>query len=973
MRGVAITGCIFWRHTLLSNIAANSAVVGAVNHASADADAGESMNPAPPDTPRILLVEDDPSHVELISRAFEDGEFPAEINVVRSISEAWDAIMADEPDLLISDYRLPDGEGVELVPDSRGEGEGPFPVVLMTSQGDEQIAVAALKAGAFDYLVKSDATFLAMPRHAARALREWRHAHERRVAQEQMSRLAERLQILHDIDQDILVSKLTPDLGTRILTRVRSAIPYFYASILIFDRAAGVARTLAGVDRPVETGGEIPLSAVDALAWSEEDRLTWCAEFPGPDDDGALAGRFAAAGLKSYVIAPILVDGEAVGCVNFGFNQPREYSREIGDIVLGVASQIAIAFTQTQMNDQIARHAAELEERVAERTADLERTNAKLQHEIGERVVAERELAAARDRLEERVAERTAALMRANSELQQEMVERQLAQEKMRESEERTRSVIETALDAVITMDEEGRISGWNPQAADMFGFTAEEAVGLPLADTIIPSHYRDAHREGLRRYLRTDQATVLNRRVELSAVRKDGEEFPVELAISNLTVRGRRQFSAFVRDITERKETESILVDVARGVSAETGDAFFHSLVEHLGRLLRADHVFIGEVADEPGRIRTTAVFSDGQIVGNIEYDLLGTPCACVIGGQIEAYERDVQGLFPDDQLAVDLGVEGYVGAPLYDTAGEPIGILAVCYRTAVPDVERVKSLLQIFAIRVSGEIERVRSEAARASAERELTEQRALSMRSDRLRSLGEMSAGIAHELNQPLVGVRGLAEHLKIAVDRGWDLPPDKIKDRATRIIDQADRMTHIIEHIRVFSREAGRPEHSPVKINEVVTAATSLLGVQFRTHGFVLEESLAEDLPLVSANPFSLEEVLLNLIGNARDATESAAIPGALMSERPITVSTLAEDGHVLVTVSDHGCGIPEEVVSKVFDPFFTTKDPDKGTGLGLSISKSIIDEVGGELEITSTPGEGTTCTIRLPVAEQTETA
>ncbi len=129
-----------------------------------------------------------------------------------------------------------------------------------------------------------------------------------------------------------------------------------------------------------------------------------------------------------------------------------------------------------------------------------------------------------------------------------------------------------------------------------------------------------------------------------------------------------------------------------------------------------------------------------------------------------------------------------------------------------------------------------------------KELEQQRAVAMRSDRLRSLGEMAAGIAHELNQPLVGVRGLAEHILIAQDRGWNMDARTIREKVATIVEQADRMSHIIEHVRIFAREAGKPELRPVNVNDVIESSTNLLGAQFSSHGLTLEKSLATGLPL-----------------------------------------------------------------------------------------------------------------------------
>ena len=267
---------------------------------------------------------------------------------------------------------------------------------------------------------------------------------------------------------------------------------------------------------------------------------------------------------------------------------------------------------------------------------------------------------------------------------------------------------------------------------------------------------------------------------------------------------------------------------------------------------------------------------------------------------------------------------------------------------------VEIVGSLIDI--------TERRSAQDARNRAEAELEEQRALSMRSDRLRSLGEMAAGIAHELNQPLVGVRGLAEHILIGMERGWKLDQKTLQDRVTRIVEQADRMVHIIEHVRLFAREAGKPEPSSVCANDVVESAVDMVSTQLRSRGLSLSCELRQDLPRVFVNPFSLEEVLLNVLNNARDALEAGGGEGGRIVVRTDFRKT---DDRVEIQVEDSGVGIPEEIVAKVFDPFFTTKDPDKGTGLGLAISKSIVEEFGGTLSIQSTAGLGTIASILLP--------
>lgn len=268
----------------------------------------------------------------------------------------------------------------------------------------------------------------------------------------------------------------------------------------------------------------------------------------------------------------------------------------------------------------------------------------------------------------------------------------------------------------------------------------------------------------------------------------------------------------------------------------------------------------------------------------------------------------------------------------------------------------------------------ERKRAEARLRAAERELADQQALMVRTDRLRSLGEMAAGIAHELNQPLVGVRGMAEHLRLALQRGWDLPLDKVHEKLDGIIGQADRMTHIVEHVRLFAREAGKSALQPVDVNEAVRSATNLLEAQFRSRGIDLILDLADGLPPVLSNPFSLEEVILNLLINARDATEERmeaekGKPGAGRTPFRITVWT-AVDGppserSVRIEAIDDGVGVPETLTKRIFEPFFTTKGPEKGTGLGLAICRHLVEQSGGAIGVCPSSTGGTRMIVRLP--------
>jgi C4-dicarboxylate-specific signal transduction histidine kinase len=265
---------------------------------------------------------------------------------------------------------------------------------------------------------------------------------------------------------------------------------------------------------------------------------------------------------------------------------------------------------------------------------------------------------------------------------------------------------------------------------------------------------------------------------------------------------------------------------------------------------------------------------------------------------------------------------------SPIVDTKGQVVGLTGIgrditervqAEETLKEYSERLEEMVKkrTAELRRANEllqqeiVERERTEEARKAAERELEEQRVLSVHSDRLRSLGQMAAGIAHELNQPLAGIRGLSEHLLIAADRGWKLTEERIRGKLRLIVEQADRMTHIIEHVRMFAREAGKPDMQPVRVNEVVRAAMNMLGAQFRSRGPELACELTEDVPVVWANPFSLEEVVLNLMINARDAVEERLQAGLHTSPPRVLLRTLGNrdgpGGHVTIEVIDWGAG------------------------------------------------------------------
>jgi len=236
-------------------------------------------------------------------------------------------------------------------------------------------------------------------------------------------------------------------------------------------------------------------------------------------------------------------------------------------------------------------------------------------------------------------------------------------------------------------------------------------------------------------------------------------------------------------------------------------------------------------------------------------------------------------------------------------------------------------------------------------------------------RLAAIGELATGMAHEITQPLNAVSFSVENIRSRFGSGA-LDAEYLKAKIAAIESDIDRVRRVIEHVRLFARGAPDGYRVSFQANRCVENAMALIGVQLATHGIDVSLALADGLPDMNGNPFQYEQVLLNLLSNARDAVEERKVRDAeadLADPLPgrIRISTSLAADQVLLEVEDNGIGIPPGIEDRVFDPFFTTKAPGKGTGLGLSLSYGIIREMGGRILLERRPA-GAAARVLVPV-------
>ncbi|SMP51283.1 histidine kinase [Desulfonatronum zhilinae] len=241
---------------------------------------------------------------------------------------------------------------------------------------------------------------------------------------------------------------------------------------------------------------------------------------------------------------------------------------------------------------------------------------------------------------------------------------------------------------------------------------------------------------------------------------------------------------------------------------------------------------------------------------------------------------------------------------------------------------------------------------------------------IQSSKMATLGEMAAGVAHELNQPLAVLKMVANFFTRQTNKGLTPNQDQLRQMTAKIINNVDRATKIIEHMREFGHKPNL-ESTDIQVNDVLRRACDFFSEQLKIRDITVTWELDADQPPVLADPNRLEQVFINLLVNARDAIEDKCSgKDCAESDRMITLRTRSNARHVVAEVLDTGPGVPKNVIGRIFEPFFSTKEVGRGTGLGLSICYDIITDYDGTIHVFSKPGHGARFVVTLPIAGTT---
>lgn len=621
-------------------------------------------------------------------------------------------------------------------------------------------------------------------------------------------------------------------------------------------------------------------------------------------------------------------------------------------------------------------------------------------------------------------------------------IERSRYEERVRQAEARNKAIIDSSLDCIIGMDESGNICEFNPAAERLFGYVRNEVLGKELAEVIIPAARRDMHRQGVSRFLSTRQSRAMGRRLEMSAVRSDGVEFPIELTITHTLHEGKVVFTGFIRDMSEKHRADSAVRRLAAVVESSNDgiildwnkgaqEIYGYSAEEMTGKSIQ----FLApkEKADEPITLNnkmklgepvkgyeTVRVRKGGALIDvSITLSPIRDPSGQMIGAaifvrniterkRVEQQIRDQEELLRNvlshiphsvfwkdrnsvylgcnENFAKDAGVprpEDIVGKTDFDLAwkkeetefyrkcdrevmdkGEPLvnveeaqlqadGRQAIILTSKVPLRDSLGKVFGILGMYI------------------DITETKNLEdhiQQIQKMEAIGNLAGGIAHDFNNILQVIGSCCHFLQGLPDVAGQARSDlgEIKDA----VDRASNLTKQL--LALGRRQMIRPV--TLHMNELIENMSSLI---YRVIGDPIRFELRLDpkIAAVKADPGQIEQVIINLVINARDAMPSGGVitvstENVLIQDDVQTKGHLPEKGsYVKVSVKDTGTGIPESVRAHLFEPFFTTKEKGKGTGLGLATTYGIIKQSKGMIRVFSEEGQGAEFQIFLPHADE----
>jgi PAS domain S-box-containing protein len=502
----------------------------------------------------------------------------------------------------------------------------------------------------------------------------------------------------------------------------------------------------------------------------------------------------------------------------------------------------------------------------------------------------------------------------------------QLSQRELGKQVDIFQKLTDSAKDAIIQIDEQGKVTFWNPAAENIFGYSKSEMAGVNLHEQLVPENLLTIHKEKFPKYLQTGTGKAVGKTLELEGVHKDGHPISCELTLSTFVADNKRQSMAIVRDVSERKQIEAKIKRFSRVLEQSLNEIY----------MFDAD----------------TLKFVDVNLGArkNLGYSL-----------------EEMRQLTPVD-IKPEITPENFdeIIAPLREGLKQLI-VFNTKHQRKDGSHYPVEVHLQLlpeqpplFVAIILDISERKQEEARRLELEEQLRQKY-------KMEAVGVLAGGMAHNFNNNLAIILGNLELAELKSDS-----PKAMKEHLNYSKTALLRSRDLIKQILIYSRQEEHQKET-VNVSEIMKETLKLLYSTIPTTvDLQCNVSPEAESITIFADATQVQEILINLCTNALHAMSekgeiSISLAKFLVEQEDIPAHYKATAGEYLqIRVQDNGCGISQENIEKIFDPFFTTKPVDEGTGMGLSTVRSIIEQHEGFIKVHSVPSEGTVFELYFPV-------
>jgi len=469
-------------------------------------------------------------------------------------------------------------------------------------------------------------------------------------------------------------------------------------------------------------------------------------------------------------------------------------------------------------------------------------------------------------------------------------------------------AIIRSAVDAIVLIDAQGRIEEFNPAAERLFGYSRDELLGRNVS-VLMPEPYRGEHDGYVRSYLETGEKKIIGTGRRVTGRRKDGSTFPLHLTVGEARFDGEPKFTGIIHDLTDQAALEDRL---------RSSEARWRAIVESA-----VDGIV---VIDSRGRIESFNPAAE-RLFGYTEDEVIGRNVSVLMPPPYRDEHDGYMSHYLETGQKRIIGIGREVIGQRKDGSTFPVH-LAVG-ELSVNGARKFTGILHDLSSRIRIE-ERLREQTA--------------------LARLGEMAAVIAHEVKNPLAGIRGAIQVI------GGRMPKES-RDAVVikEIVSRIDALNELMKDLLLFARPP-QPHPTLVDVASLIRSTAELLHLDPALKSVAV--TVAGPVPPVEADAELLKIVFQNLLVNGAHA---------MQGQGRIDVTLQPRDGALRIDVRDTGPGIPPDVLEKLFTPFFTTKA--RGTGLGLSTAKRIMEAHGGTIAVQSSPGGGTTVALTLPLPDE----